>query len=230
MIPSSLLGLIVFIAFLAPGFVATLQIRRKLPLFAAGQSQIQFVLWVFMGSLVSNLAMIVLVFLVLCAAAIFSKQVTLVPLFTKTIDDVFPREIWNVKIWHILIPTSYVFLAFIMAILVGPCMARFLQTKRAGFMDFESAWLGAFSKKHSNFVLAFLDNGYIVHGWVKSISANHDALISENRDIVLNDADVFFPDGTKQTKLPQENAVAINVRNIKILKTGIGRSKPREET
>ena len=58
--PNSILGIIFLIAFLAPGFVMILVIRRKNPRFATGQSQIEFVLWGCITGLLAHLGLVVL--------------------------------------------------------------------------------------------------------------------------------------------------------------------------
>lgn len=227
MLPSSLLGLIVLIAFLAPGFVVTLEIRRKLPLFAAGQSQVELVLWICLGSLASHLCLLFLGFLVCCAWAAIADQVTLSSFLTKTIAEIFPKDVQSLKIRQVLLGVLYIVLAFGTAKWIGPRLARLSFTNKGpGIMDFESAWLDAFSTERRNYVLAILDNGYVVTGIAVSISADLAALTSGIRDIVLSPAEVFHPDGSPHRKIAQK--VTINTRDIKILETRTERDKEEE--
>ena len=195
MLASSLFGLIYLIAFLAPGFVVILQVRRRLPLFAVGQSQFQFVLWVCLNSLVSHFVLLTLAFLISSIFTVLSEQLSFSLLFAKTLGEILPKNVQSIKVSHVLISILYVLAAFVAAIVVGPYLARLFASKKFGNIDSQSTWLNAFSEKHENFVLSILDNGYIVTGLAESISADVNALVSGNRDIVLIDARVFLPNG-----------------------------------
>ena len=218
--PNSVLGLIFLIIFLAPGFVAILEIRRKVPLFAAGQSQIEFVLWGCLAGLATHICLIVLiVFISFVVCGILSlsdsSQVTLLSCFTKKIVDLTPDDFKSVEIWHLLLGLLYVLIAFGAAIPLGTGLSRRFLKKGFGIIDYRSPWIEAFSPDHVNFARAVLDNNYTVTGIVESIQSDFDSLMSGNRDIVFHSADIINPDGAVQPKIADR--ITINTRNVKIL-------------
>ena len=216
MLPNTILGLVFLIAFLGPGFVVVLETRRRLsPQFAARISQIEFVSWICLGGLASHMCLLLLHLLICSAWVVASDQVTLSSCLTKTIGEIFPKDVQNLKIQQLLYGLAYIIVVFPIAMVSGALLARILRSRGFGTMEYRAAWQEAFSTDYRNFVLAFLDNGYVVTGLAEHIQADPDSFITGDHDIVLSSPDVYNLDGSRHPRIAE--IITINTRNIKIL-------------
>ena len=209
------MGLLFLIVFLMPGFLSIIEVRRKLPLFAAGQTQTEFVMWSSLAGLACHVILVIIGLLAYCVVALLSDKVGFSSMFGKTVGSLTPSNMKNIKMWYLLIGFFYCILALAMGKLVGHCLTRIFMRPGFGIVDLRPSWVDAFSSEQANFVRAHLDDGYIVTGIVESIQSDLNSLVSGNRDIVISSAYVFNPNGIEQTDIA--GRITINTRNIKML-------------
>jgi len=228
--PNSFWSLFILIAFLAPGFFLVIEVRKKNPLFCRTKSQIEFILWVCLASLGPPLVLLALAsIVVLLFAAISQSSDILSTFFSMTIGNVIPQKLQTVEFWKICIFLVYLAFCFSMAKILGVYFSRSTTQEKPGTIDHGSAWLDAFSRDHSNFVYAQLDNGYVVMGKVLYAQTDVEALISGGRDLVLKSAKIVDPNGhCQQDKI--SDRVVINSRDIKVMEITEGECHVSEKT
>jgi hypothetical protein len=210
--PSTSIGLIILIAFLIPGFIATIFVRRRIPLFAARQSQLEIVLWGCFLSLISHILSCLITVLV-CNFWSEAREI-ICQLSNLKLSEISPK-LDNVKIGNLVLFISiYFVINSLIAAGLGSLLAIIINRTNF-FIDLQSVWISAFSEKKAYFVRALLDNDYLVSGIVQWIQTDPESLISGNRDILIVSPVIIDEEGNEKDQIAE--GILINTRNVKIL-------------
>jgi len=210
--PSTSIGLIILIVFLIPGFIAIIFVRRKIPLFAARQSQLEIVLWGCFLSLLSHILSCLIIVLV-CKFWSEAREI-ICQLSNLKLSEISPK-LDNVEIGNLALFTfKYFIINSLIAAGLGSLLAIIID-KTNFFIDLQSVWLSAFGEKKAYFIRALLENDYLVTGIVQWIQSDPESLISGNRDILIVSPIIFDEEGNVKDQIAE--GILVNTRNVKIL-------------
>jgi hypothetical protein len=171
--PNTIVGLIIFVAFVVPGFVIIIEVRKKNPLFVQFRNQIEFLMWGWLLSIIVHLFLLMLTaIIVLLLFLIHDRSGYL--LLLRLLSDPFMKGInlWdfqNAEIWQIRFFIYFV-LSFFTAKLLGPRLAELFLGET--LQEYRSVWVEAFRPGRVNFARAILDNAYTIIGIVEAIQSD----------------------------------------------------------
>ena len=130
--PSTFIGLIILIAFLVPGFIAIIVVRRKVPLFAARQSQLDIVLWGSLFSIISHILLLLFIITpIVLLICIFNCEIreTIYHLSDSKLSEI-SQNFNDIKIGYLLLSSLVCsIIDSILAFFLGVFLSQFINKK-----------------------------------------------------------------------------------------------------
>lgn len=199
--PSTLTGLLLFVALLLPGFVFVTVVRRERP--ESRPSALQETAAIVLASVLSELLVL----------AVFAVVHQIVPTWTPTISQLIadPRK---------YLAANYLLtFTWTVALLVAACgvawIAAIFVRRRPVHPSGGSAWwllFETYCQDRDRYVGVMLDDGSYMHGTL--ISFNQSADDSDNRELVLMKPITYRPPNATSTTELDCGAASISARRI----------------
>ncbi len=223
--PNTAIGLLIFVAFLLPGFAFVLRARQKLRLFAEGKSQIEIVLQGLLYSFITHLIlMLVAIIVVLFICLVDWSFDPISWIFTKEFGKLVPQTFKEAKAWHGILCMLYLAVAIAAARYVGagiyvrhigkviPVPGDIIDT--VGFLELEPGMRGI--------IKAWLENGCVITGILANVQSIPDTtkrtLTLIHALIVNSEGEIIF-NSEEETSEPNmlDGGVTINTNDIKMM-------------
>lgn len=163
--PNTAIGLLIFVAFLLPGFAFVLRARQKLRLFAEGKSQIEIVLQGLLYSFITHLIlMLVAIIVMLCICLVDWSFDPISWIFTKEFGKLVPQTLKEAKAWHGILCMLYLAVAIAAARYVGVGIYGRHLKKVVPVPNDIIDTVGFLEPGMSGIIKAWLENGCIITG------------------------------------------------------------------